>query len=150
MKGEGKHFIDLEQYGTTAASHSFPNNREWEKATWGLLKPFTHTLEIKPPPSSLFQHIHFLPSQLNRKRKRGKPERASISPPVCSVFAGVPEMQTMKLACRRKSTSQTISILRFSCQVHPSVKKHSKDQYCSLNNPRKSPFGLAASIPQMC
>lgn len=62
----------------------------------------------------------------------------------------VPEMQTMKFACRRKSTSQTISILRFSCQVHPSAKKNNKDQYRSLNDPSKFPFGLADCIPQMC
>jgi len=62
----------------------------------------------------------------------------------------VPEMQTMKFACRRKSTSQTISILRFSCQVHPSAKKNNKDQYRSLNDPSNFPSGLADCIPQMC
>lgn len=59
-------------------------------------------------------------------------------------------MQTMKFACRRKSTSQTISILRFSCQVHPSAKKNNGDQYRSLNDPSKFPFGLTDCIPQMC
>lgn len=70
------------------------------------------------------------------------------SRPFCA--SRVPEMQTMKFACRRKSTSQTISILRFSCQVHPSAKKNNKDQYRSLNDPSKFPFRLADCIPQMC